>query len=137
MEDYNPPLIEDHKQQELIKSSSRFEPELKLASVKRIITDAFKFAGRPNQNVKQWLQEFDEALQLVKVSDVAKYEQLVLKLSGEAKIWYQNNKSSLSTWSQLVDGLHQTFSLPTERELAFKQLNSPQQGANEPVTTVC
>ncbi|CAF1122937.1 unnamed protein product [Didymodactylos carnosus] len=56
-----------------------------------------------------------------------------MKLGGEAKIWFQNNRSVLETWPALKDGLKQTFSSSWQSDAIFKKLNDRRQAIDESV----
>ncbi|CAF1582685.1 unnamed protein product, partial [Didymodactylos carnosus] len=65
------------------------------------------------------------------ITDQTKYEKVISKLGGEAKIWFQNNRFVLKSWPALKDGLKQTFSSSWQLDAIFKKLNDRRQAIDE------
>ncbi|CAF1373399.1 unnamed protein product [Adineta ricciae] len=84
-------------------------------------------------DVKQWLEDIEQLFDTAQIPDSHKLDLITYSLRGEARRWYKNTKSSLTSWAVFVQEIKEAFLSPFHEELAFKKLESYTQGANQPV----
>nr|ABL86689.1 putative gag protein [Philodina roseola] len=85
------------------------------------------------EDVKQWLEDIEQLFDTAQIPDSHKLDLIFYSLRGEARRWYKNTKSSLTSWSIFVKEVKEAFLSPFHDELAFKKLESYTQGVNQPV----
>ena len=85
------------------------------------------------EDVKQWLEDIEQLFDTAQIPDSHKLDLISYSLRGEARRWYKNIKSTLTSWPVFVKELKETFLSPFHDELAFKKLESYSQGINQPV----
>jgi hypothetical protein len=105
------------------------------------------FTGDLSEDPDEYIDKIKSIGSLTKKPDEVLHILLKVKLSGKADCWYDNNKDSLGTWSQLRIGLRERFQqtsfssphLHDRHQLAFtEQLQGIQQEQNTlpvPVST--
>ncbi len=67
------------------------------------------FTGDLSEDVDEYIEQIKSIGSLTKESDEVLHILLKVKLSGKADCWYDNNKDSLGTWSQLRIGFRERF----------------------------
>ena len=92
-----------------------------------------KFCGKNNENVSKWLKDITNELNLVKLTDEQKLSVIQTCLVDDARRWFINNMSSLTTWNSFVSQLQKTFSSPIHQELALRKVGTRQQAVDETV----
>lgn len=85
------------------------------------------------EDVKQWLEDIEQLFDTAQIPDSHKLDLISYSLRGEARRWYKNIKSTLTSWSIFVKEIKEAFLSPFHDELAFKKLESYSQGINQPV----
>ncbi|CAF2966380.1 unnamed protein product [Rotaria sp. Silwood2] len=111
---------------------TKFEQELRLKTSIRIIDDFPSFTGKPSQNIDKWLNDMHRMLIKMNISDDTKHQQIVKKLTGAAKEWYNNHQEECSNYISLKNELKTTFSSSIRDEMAFQRLPR-QQNHNETI----
>lgn len=102
------------------------------AIVDNLIKNPKIFQGG-KEDVKQWLEDIEQLFDTAQIPDSHKLDLISYSLKGEARRWYKNTKSSLTSWSIFVKEIKEAFLSPFHDELAFKKLESYTQGSNQPV----
>lgn len=107
-------------------------PQCKIPSVSVAKWNITKFSG---DNSKCSLSSFLENVEELCISRNVTEEQLFLSASdlfvGKALIWFRSVRSTLSTWSQLVDELRKQFLAPNYNEKLFDEIKRRTQGPDE------
>ncbi|CAF2647221.1 unnamed protein product [Rotaria sp. Silwood2] len=68
--------------------------------------------GDLSQDADEYIEQIGSIGSLTKEPDEVLHILLKVKLSGRAEWWYDNNKDSLGTWSQLCIGFRERFQQP-------------------------
>lgn len=68
-----------------------------------------KFTGEPPQKVTQFIEAIEQIGAFTELNDSLLYSIATIKLGGAAYNWYDNNKSTLRTWSDLKQHLLERF----------------------------
>jgi hypothetical protein len=92
-----------------------------------------KFTGRAKQNVSKWLREINQAMHLLKLSDMEKLFSIPSCLEADAKDWFLDNNHLFPSWSLFVRKLIDTFESSSKADIAFNRLRQYQQGLNQDV----
>ena len=105
---------------------------LRKAIVDNLIKNPKTFQGG-SEDIKQWLEDIEQLFDTAQIPDSHKLDLISYSLKGEARRWYKNTKSTLTSWEIFVKEIKEAFLSPFHDELAFKKLESYTQGINQPV----
>ncbi|CAF0911664.1 unnamed protein product [Didymodactylos carnosus] len=92
-----------------------------------------KFGGKRNENVKKWLLDITNELNLVNLNDHQKPSVIQTFLLDDARRWFINNMSVITEWSIFTIQIQKTFSSTLHQELAIKKIGARQQGLDETI----
>ncbi|CAF4647930.1 unnamed protein product, partial [Didymodactylos carnosus] len=92
-----------------------------------------KFGGKRNENVKKWLLDITNELNLVNLDDRQKLSVIQTFLLDDARRWFTNNMAMITEWSIFAIQIQKTFSSPIHQELAIKKIGARQQGLDETI----
>lgn len=92
-----------------------------------------KFTGKSKQNVSKWLKEFEQAPEIVKLSEEEKLFFVTTCLEGDARDWFFDNQRTFSSWSEFTQKLLRTFESTGKTDIAFNRLRHYQQAIHQDV----
>jgi hypothetical protein len=127
--DVAPVLTNEMVTCDINKVTTKFEQELRLKTLIRIIDDFPSFTGRPSQNIDKWLNDMHKMLTKMNITDDTKHQQIVKKLTGAAKEWYNNHQDECLNYMSLKSELKTTFSSLIRDEIAFQRLPRQQKSS--------
>jgi hypothetical protein len=89
------------------------------------------FTGDFSYDVNEYIEKIESIEALTEEPDEVLHVLLKEKLSGQAERWFQDNKASLSKWSQLCSGLRDRFQQPWLNQTLFATLDNRKQDTHE------
>ncbi|XP_077511948.1 uncharacterized protein LOC144122825 [Amblyomma americanum] len=89
------------------------------------------FRGNAFEDVEEWLDQFERVAKFNQWSANQKLCNIYFALLNNARTWFKNHETSLSTWNDFRRQLVDTFSCPSRRENALRLLEVRIQKLNE------
>jgi len=91
------------------------EQAAKQLQSKRInqLLDSNPFTGSASQEVSDWIDDFSNKCDQVKLDDTQRLSVVIDLLKGNAKLWYDTHKDTIDNWITLKDKLTAYFKLVT------------------------
>lgn len=96
-----------------------------------------EFIGDENQNVKQWLDDYESNAEVFGFSDVQKLVYSKRLMSGDAKSFVQCESSKIKTWAEFKAALIKEFSVTVNSALIHKKLAERKKQSNESFRDYC
>lgn len=92
-----------------------------------------KFSGRGTISVNAFLERIDELKDARNADDEDLYRYAIDLFEDEALIWFRANKNLVSTWSELVELLVDTFQKPNYQDELLEEIKQRTQSRQESV----
>ncbi|KAH9631322.1 hypothetical protein HF086_012573 [Spodoptera exigua] len=92
-----------------------------------------KFCGKGTVGVNAFLERIEELKEARNAADEDLFRYAIDFFEGEALIWFRANKGSVSSWSQLVELLLDTFQQPYYQEELLEEIKRRTQSKQESV----
>ncbi|CAF2937123.1 unnamed protein product [Rotaria sp. Silwood2] len=115
-----------------ILSSDQTVSDIRRAIVDTLIKNPKVFKGGKD-NVTKWIEEMEHLFDIAHIPDSIKLDFVSYSLRGDALEWFRINRSSLTTWKLFVQELKRSFTSSFHEELAFKKLETYNQGENQSI----
>jgi hypothetical protein len=106
--------------------------DLRKAIVANLIKDPKTFKGEKD-DVKKWIEEIEHLLDVAHIPDSTRLDLISYSLRNDALEWFKNNRSTLTSWKIFVIEIKRAFTSSFHEEIAFKRLESYNQGENQSV----
>lgn len=79
------------------------------------------FSGAEEQDVEDWLAEYERVSVINRWDDAGKLNYLSFYLSGVASVWHRNHQRDLPTWAAFKTHVTEVFGRPAVRKLRAEQ----------------
>ncbi|CAF1545004.1 unnamed protein product, partial [Didymodactylos carnosus] len=104
---------------------------LQKSFIEEIIKNPKTFTGK--ENVSSWLEEIDQQFTTSKWPEDSRLQYIPQFPRNEARQWYKENKTKITTWSQFKTDIKTAYTSTYEVTLAFQRLKNYQQTNNQTV----
>ena len=125
----------DNKSTKVITNSSvsildQTTNDLRKAIVEDLIKNPKVFKGGKD-DVNKWIEDIEHLLNLAHVPEPSRLDLISYSLRSDALQWFKNNKNLFTSWSIFITEIKRAFTSSFHEELAFKKLESYNQGENQ------
>ena len=127
----------DNKSTKVITNSSvsildQTTNDLRKAIVEDLIKNPKVFKGGKD-DVNKWIEDIEHLLNLAHVPEPSRLDLISYSLRSDALQWFKNNKNLFTSWSIFITEIKRAFTSSFHEELAFKKLESYNQGENQSI----
>lgn len=116
----------------VLSNVSDISPTISKALIDRFVKDPMGYAGG-KQDVNAWIDEIEQQFSIMNVSDSDKLNLIHICLTGEALIWYRQNRKKFLSWALFIDEITKSFSSNLQRDMAFEKLKKYRQSIHQSV----
>ncbi|CAF4384919.1 unnamed protein product [Rotaria magnacalcarata] len=106
--------------------------DLRKAIVSDLIKNPKIFKGAKD-DVNKCIDDIEHLLDVAHIPDSSRLDLISYSLRGDALQWFKTSKSMFTSWKVFISELKRAFTSSFHEELAFKKLESYNQGENQSI----
>ncbi|CAF4452773.1 unnamed protein product, partial [Rotaria magnacalcarata] len=106
--------------------------DLRKAIVSDLIKNPKIFKGGKD-DVNKWIDDIEHLLDVAHIPESSRLDLISYSLRGDALQWFKTSKSLFTSWKVFTRELKRAFTSSFHAELAFKKLESYNQGENQSI----